>query len=107
ASGKMNLDLNQDGAPDFLMGFNGAPKPFIDNSVATVTPAFVLSDGGNQGLPLTLAGTMIDGSYQIAQSKGYFNKNQDGTVVGGWTASGDVEGYVGLELMDGTGTHYG
>ncbi|EEF61350.1 immunoglobulin domain-containing protein [Pedosphaera parvula] len=107
ASGKLNLDLNQDGAPDFQMGFSGAPKPFINNSVAGATPSYVLSGSANQGLPLTVAGTMIDGSYQSAQSTGYFNKNSGGTVVGGWTASGDIEGYVGLELTDGTGTHYG
>ena len=29
------------------------------------------------------------------------------SAVGGWTAAGDNEGYVGLELTDGTGTHYG
>ena len=28
-------------------------------------------------------------------------------MVGSWTAAGNVEGYVGLTLTDGAGTHYG
>jgi hypothetical protein len=107
ASGRMTLDLNQDGTPDFLMQFGGAAKPSIDNSL-NPSAAFVLSESDDQGLPLTAVGTMIDGSYQSAQSTGYFNKRvSDGVVVGSWTAAGNNEGYVGLTLTDGTGTHYG
>jgi hypothetical protein len=107
ASGKLALDLNLDGSPDFQLGFNGAPKPFINNVPAGATSSYVLSAASNQGLPLTPAGTLINASYQSAQSSGYFNKKSDGTVVGGWTAAGNNEAYVGLELTDGAETHYG
>src|ERR1035441_4393477 len=108
ASGKLALDLNQDSTPDFLMGFGGSAKPYISNTVAGATSPFVLSASADQGLPLTAVGTMINGSYESAQSAGYFNKNLgSGNVAGGWTAAGDNEGYVGLELIDGAGTHYG
>jgi len=103
----LTLDLNQDGAPDFQMQFdaNGAAKPVI---ISTNSPnaCFVLSASSNQGLPVTTLGTMINGSYQSAQSTGYFNKNSGGTVVGSWTAGGNIDAYVGLELQDGAGTHY-
>ncbi len=107
--GTLALDLNQDGTPDFQMHFNGnaSAKPYISNTPAGATSSFVLSASANQGLPLTAAGTMIDGSYESAQATGYFNKDNNGNVVGGWTAAGDNEGYVGLELLDGAGTHYG
>jgi hypothetical protein len=108
ASGHLALDLNQDGTPDFLMGFGGTAKPYISNTVAGATSPFVLSDSSGLGLPLTTAGTPINGSYQSAQAAGYFNKNVgSGNVVGGWTAAGNNEGYVGLELVEGDGTHYG
>lgn len=101
-----NLDLNQDGTPDFKIA-GGSTKPYLDNSPAS-SSAFVLAASANQGLPLTAAGTLINGSYQSAQATGYFNKSSgSGAVVGSWTAAGDNEGYVGLELKDGTGTHYG
>ena len=108
--GALTFDLNQDGTPDYKLAFNAtaAAKPYI-SVLAAPTSSFVLSDSANQGLPVTAAGTMIDGSYESLQSLGYFNKNNASTpaVVGGWTANGNIEGYVGLELMDGTGTHYG
>ncbi len=105
-NGTLTLDLNQDSTPDFkIVGHTS--KPYLDN---TPNPgaAFVLSDSTTQGLPLTAAGTMVNGSYQSAQPKGYFTKNFDsGDPAGSWTAAGDNEGYVGLQLADGTGTHYG
>lgn len=108
ASGHLALDLNQDGTQDFLMGFGGSAKPYISNTVAGATSPFVLSTSGTEGLPLTPAGTMINGSYLSPQPAGYFNKDiAGGNIVGGWTAAGDNEGYVGLQLNDGTGTHYG
>jgi hypothetical protein len=101
-----SLDLNQDTVPDFKIA-GSSTKPFIDNSLAPGS-SLVLSDSANQGLPVTAAGTMIDGTYESAQSTGYFNKrSSDGVVVGSWTAAGDVEGYVGLELVEGDGTHFG
>ncbi len=102
----LTLDLNQDSMPDFkILGHTS--KPYLDN---TPNPgaAFVLSDSATQGLPLTAAGTMINGSYQSAQGRGYFTENYDnGNAAGSWTAAGDNEGYVGLQLTDGAGTHYG
>ena len=38
---------------------------------------------------------------------GYFNQDTGGTAVGAWTAAGNVEGYVGLELTQGSTTNYG
>src|ERR1022692_2716399 len=110
--GALALDLNQDGTPDFQLGFvvNAAAKPFINNTPAGTTSSFVLSANSNQGLPVTAAGTMINGSYLSAQSRGYFNAydpNNNSVVVGSWTASGNIDGYVGLELIDGAGTHFG
>ena len=104
----LNLDLNQDSAPDFKIA-GSSTKPSIDNSPNSAS-AFVLSDSSSQGLPLTAAGTMIDGTYESAQTTGYFNEKTvgfSGVTVGAWTAAGDVEGYVGLELVEGDGTHYG
>jgi hypothetical protein len=102
----LTLDLNQDSTPDFkILGHTS--KPYLDNTPNSGA-AFVLSDGTTRGLPLTTAGTMVDGSYQSAQSIGYFAKNYTtGDPAGSWTAAGDNEGYVGLQLTDGAGTHYG
>ncbi|HVM47934.1 MAG TPA: immunoglobulin domain-containing protein [Candidatus Acidoferrum sp.] len=105
---RLNLDLNQDGTPDFQLLFGGTTsKPYITNTPPVLTTQFVLSSGANQGLPLTGLGTNVDASYQSGQPVGYFNQNIDGTTVGGWTATNNVEGYVGLGLQDGSGTHYG
>ena len=105
----MSLDLNQDGTTDFQMAFNKsvAAKPYVTNTVAGATSSFVLSTSGTQGLPVTAIGTTINSSYQSAQSVGYFNENVGATMEGSWTAAGNIEGYVGLELIDGAGTHYG
>ncbi len=107
--GALALDLNQDGTPDFQLAFNAtaAAKPYITNTPPALTTSFVLSASGTEGLPLTASGATIDGSYESAQSVGYFNKNDGATVEGSWTGAGNVEGYVGLELIDGAGTHYG
>jgi hypothetical protein len=110
ASGHLALDLNQDGTPDFLMGFGGSAKPYISNTVATATSPFVLSASANQGLPLTPAGTLINGGYESPQSAGYFNQwtiNNAAVTLGGWTNAGNNEGYVGLELVAGTVTNFG
>ena len=104
----LTLDLNQDGSPDFQLQFaaNAAAKPFIISTNAPTTD-FVLSSSANQGLPVTSLGTMINASYQSAQSKGYFYKDSNANAQGSWSAAGNIEGYVGLELQDGAGTHYG
>src|SRR5574340_255119 len=100
----LSFDLNQDGAADFQLAFNasGAAKPYI-TALSGLTSGSVLSDGTTQGLPLTPAGVMIDGSYESPQTQGYFNQDNNGTVQGSWTNPGNNEGYVGLVLYDGTG----
>jgi len=110
-NGKLNLDLNQDSEADFLIT-GGSTKPQIDNTPSPAGTAYVLSQSADMGLPLTTVATVIDGTYESAQPKGYFNqKNVEGVggvTVGDWTAAGDNEGYVGLELTDGLGTtNYG
>ncbi|HOW80656.1 MAG TPA: hypothetical protein PK406_14520, partial [Verrucomicrobiota bacterium] len=110
-NGKLNLDLNQDSVADFLIT-GGSTKPQIDNTPSPAGTAYVLSQSADMGLPLTTVATVIDGTYESAQPKGYFNqKNVEGVggvTVGDWTAAGDNEGYVGLELTDGLGTtNYG
>jgi hypothetical protein len=104
----LTLDLNQDGTPDFSI-YGSSTKPSIDNTPAPAS-SFVLASSANQGLPLTAAGTVINSTYQSAQSTGYFNEKTvglSGVTVGNWTAAGDNEGYVGLELVAGSVTNYG
>jgi hypothetical protein len=113
----VTIDLNQDGSPDYLIAFdnNNALKPYINNSVETNAniQAYVLSDAtdptDNEGLPLTALGTTIDANYESQQSAGFFYQDDSANVVGGWVSGGtNVQGYVGLELIDAVGeTHYG
>ncbi len=110
---QFTFDLNDDGSPDFLIEFdnNNALKPYIDNSVEVSAPTtcFVLSDPNNSGLPITPAGTTIDSSYQAPQNDGYFYNDANNNTDGEWDSNGtNVEGYVGLELMDSGGNpHFG
>ena len=110
-NGALNLDLNQDGVADFQLayntGFNPALKPYITNMPPVLTTSFVLSGSSSDGLPITPGGTLINGSYLSAQSTGYFYEDKGFNVDGSWTNSGNMDGYVGLELQDGSGTHYG
>jgi len=107
----LDLDLNQDGTPDYQIQWNAGntAKPYIFQgpSGSANTSAFVLSASSNQDLPLTPIGTLINGSYESAQTAGYFNENGSGTGVGGWTGGGYIDGYVGLELTSATATNYG
>ncbi len=115
----LTFDLNQDGSPDYYVAFdnNNALKPYVNDSVGVAgsTTSFVLSDAtddngvSSQGLPLTTAGTTIDGTYETAQSAGFFYEDDSANVAGGWNSTGtNIDGYVGLELIDGEGyTHYG
>ena len=122
ASGGDNvqLDLNQDGFPDYKVEFsnNNNLKPFISDSPGIIgtgpTTCYVLSDStddnGNssQGLPLTVAGTSIDANYETDQENGYFYEDGNKNVIGGFNGqTNSVEGYVGLELDDTQGTHFG
>jgi hypothetical protein len=106
----LDLDLNQDGIPDYQIQWyaNSTAKPYIFQgpSGSANTSAFVLATA-SQGLPLTGIGTLINGSYQSSQTAGYFNQNGNGTVVGSWAAAGSIDGYVGLKLTTATTTNYG
>lgn len=115
-NGMLALDLNQDGTPDFQMAFqvgllgHASDKPYIATAPPALTTPFVLSSSPSNALPVTPIGTPINSSYQTAQSVGWFNSqliSGNDVVVGSWTNAGDVEGYVGLELVEGDGTHYG
>src|ERR1035441_6157557 len=115
-NGALALDLNQDGTPDFQMAFqigllgHAADKPYITNTPPALTTSFVLSLSPSNALPVTPIGTTINNSYQTAQSVGRFNGqliSGNDVIVGSWTNTADIEGYVGLELVEGDGTHYG
>lgn len=116
----VEFDLNQDGFPDYNVTFdnNNNLKPFISNTPGiqgtSPTTCYVLSDasdnGGanSQGLPATPAGISIDSNYESDQDNGYFLQDTGANYVGGWTnTTGSVEAFVGLELDDSQGTHYG
>jgi hypothetical protein len=108
AHGALALDLDHDGVPDFQLAFNAnnAVKPYITNAPAGSGP-FVLSASPNEGLPVTPIGTMVNGSYESAQTVGYFNKDNNNNLQGSWTAAGNIDGYVGLELTGGGSKYYG
>ena len=113
----VTFDLNKDGSPDYLVSFdnNNALKPYVNNSVESNSSItnFVLSDAsdpaGDEGLPVTPLGTTIDANYESPQTTGFFYENDGGNVVGGWNSNGqNIQGYVGLELIDAVGeTHFG
>lgn len=97
----------------------GVQKPYVDvrTSPSTQIP---LQSGmvevlgkANTGFPVTPLGTTIDASYAftyplLTGERGYFYQNGDGSgVVGDWSGTAITEGYVGIELNPGDGTHYG
>ena len=112
-SDQLTIDLNQDGSPDYTFEFdnNNDLKPYIDDSVGLsgATLSYVLSDPSNSGLPLTPAGTLIDGSYESSESRGYFYEDANANVAGQWNSGGaDIDAYVGLEFVDAaSNTHFG
>jgi hypothetical protein len=123
--GQTLFDLNNDGIPDFALGFDGYTsanhqKPYVagypadsingstavlvrlyppyDNNGTTVSDAY--------GLPVTAFGTVIDQNYLAPnlssdhQNRSYFDQNGDGKYVGDWVTGAKTEGYVGLELFN-------
>src|ERR1035437_2510726 len=120
------IDLNNDGVPDFALGFDGAlqanhQKPFISAyptysngsaALARLYPTYVTNDGvtvtNAYGLPAATFGTMIDQTYLAPhldtanQNRSYFDQNGDGKYVGDWLTGAKTEGYIGLELFDTT-----
>jgi hypothetical protein len=120
--------------PDFTFGYelgtslntNTPPeKPYVDvrTSVSTYIPVqsgmmSVLAHASNTGLPVTGLGTMIDAGYAAIYppigavpstgGRGYMNQDGGtGSVVGDWSGTAITDGYVGIELNPGDGTHYG
>src|SRR5215472_17326334 len=114
--------------PDFTFGYEFGTsvsptpeKPYVDvrtGPVSTYIPVqsgmlSVLGHASNTGLPVTGPGTMIDAGYAAANpiltgGRGYMY--QDGgtaAVVGDWSGTAITDGYVGIELNPGDGTHYG
>ena len=125
------VNMIGDSTPDFTFGYefgtvweaNGYPntqKPYVDvrTSVSTEIPVQSGLVGVlgkiNTGLPVTGPGTMIDAAYAstypllAAEGRGYMYQAGDGaSVVGDWSGTAITEGYVGIELYPGDGTHYG
>lgn len=117
--------------PDFTFGYefgtiwNGqlvpvVEKPYVDvrTSVSTYIPVqsgmvSVLGHVSNTGLPVTGPGTMIDAGYAatyplLTGGRGYmYQDGGTGAVVGDWSGTAITDGYVGIEVNPGDGTHYG
>lgn len=126
------IDLNNDGLPDFALGFDGYTtanhqKPFISAYPSDLSGSAVLArlyppydNNGTlvsnaYGLPVASFGTMIDQTYLAPnldpanQNRSYFDQNGDGKYPGDWISGAKTEGYIGLELFDLTlyTTNYG
>jgi hypothetical protein len=65
----------------------------------------------NNGVPVTPAGTAIGANYAAtypANTVGYLYEEYNGAaVVGDWSSTAVTDGYVGLELNNGTSTDFG
>jgi hypothetical protein len=119
ATARQPVDMNGDGVSDFTFGYEfGALKPYIDarTSVSTEIPVqsgmVSILGKSNKGLPVTPAGAMIGLSYAstypvISGNRGYFFHDDQDALVGDWSGTAINEGYVGIELSPGDGTHYG
>jgi hypothetical protein len=125
------VNMIGDSTPDFTFGYefgtswNGVvyptvQKPYVDvrTSVSTDIPVQSGLVGvlgkANTGLPVTGPGTMIDATYASTYpllssgGRGYMYQEGGGAgVVGDWSGSAITQGYVGIELNPGDGTHYG
>jgi hypothetical protein len=111
------FDMNGDGIGDFALGFadNDNQKPYIQGFPTDVPGSTVLVGTNQNNLPVTLFGTLIDSNYlgptSNSSGDGWFNQEDDdgnAHYVGAWLTSADTEGYVGMELWDGSGnTNFG
>lgn len=115
------FDLNNDGTPDFNLGFDGYTtanhqKPFI-TGYPTYNPGTAVlsrysSSALTYGLPVATFGTVIDQNYlppDLSTAYNYFDQDGNGKYVGDWVTGAKTEGYIGLELFDTTlsTTNYG
>jgi hypothetical protein len=124
------VNMIGDSTPDFTFGYefgtvwNGVvvpsvQKPYVD--VRTAPSTYIPVQSGlvgilgqaDTGLPVTGLGTTIDAAYAstnpvLAGGRGYMYQAGDGSaVVGDWSGTAVTEGYVGIVLTPGDGTHYG
>jgi PEP-CTERM motif len=119
ANYRQPIDMTGDGVPDFTFGYDGNNlKPYVDTRT-NVSGTIPVQSGivnlfekpGSKGLPVTLAGTMIDASYAAAYpvnfQRGYMYQDDTQTVAGDWSNTAVTEGYVGIELALAGGEHYG
>ncbi|MGO8701993.1 MAG: LamG-like jellyroll fold domain-containing protein [Limisphaerales bacterium] len=115
------FDMNGDGIGDFLVGFDGdsspanSQKPYIQGYPFNTPGSTVLAGTNQNNLPVTPFGTLINGDYldptTNSTGQAYFDQefdDQSAHYVGSWQTSLDTEGYVGMELWDGSGnTNFG
>jgi MYXO-CTERM domain-containing protein len=120
---RQGVDMTGDGINDFAFGFEAVspPKPyvdartFVDGALPNQSGIIGVLTKANTGLPVTLAGTMIDASYAatfppqpIADGRGYMYENGNGdAVVGDWSNTATTDAYVGVELALSGGTRFG
>ncbi|HVM47703.1 MAG TPA: hypothetical protein VMU04_06735 [Candidatus Acidoferrum sp.] len=125
ADNREGVDMTGDGTNDFAFGFEGTSpaKPYVD--ARTFVESTLPNQSGiigvltkaNTGLPVTMAGTMIDASYastfppQTVTSttgRGYMSEDGGGdAVVGDWSTTATTDAYVGVELALAGGTSFG
>jgi hypothetical protein len=119
SSTSTSFDLNQDGAEDFIVGFNSSnfAKPYVQGSPSAVpgsTPLARLAADGWYGLPVTAFGALIDSNFLTAvpdtapgsaPGQAYLFQDNNSTIntVGDWGINNLTEGYVGLEMYDNNG----
>jgi Domain of unknown function (DUF4185) len=113
-----NIISNNTG-PDFIFGYDTAStKPYVDaryNVFGMTNGVVHILANGNEGLPATAAGTLIDASYAslypgnaATNNQGMMCENQDGSeVVGDWPDTVASDAYVGIELALGGSTNFG
>jgi len=120
------LNMIGDSTPELTFGYEfgsawgpDVQKPYVD--VRTAPSTYIPLQSGmvevlgkaNTGLPVTPVGTTIDAAYAttyplLTGERGYLYQEGGGpTVVGDWSGTAITEGYVGILLNPGDGTHYG
>ncbi len=117
------LDLNNDGIPDFGLGFSGYAvanhqKPYIFGyptgySTNSAALARFNASAATYGMPVAGFGTLIDQNYlapnvNAADSNhSYFDQDGNGKYVGDWLTGAKTEGYIGLQMFNSSITNYG
>ncbi len=115
------FDVNGDTTYDFFLSFDGTSnpanfrKPYLEGYITGPAPNTAVlgrysAANGSYGFPVTPFGTMINSNYlapvfwvdstAVTHSRGYFNQDNNGKVVGDWPDGSRTEGYVGVEFYD-------